>query len=1279
MMGREGSGREVLEGSPGTGPQSGGAAPLFAFAPGPASGSRAAERDFPLGRHGWSYGDLYRPERLAILDVEFRNELRSADAALSARFEDYRAGAELPPPQDGDLLIAVARHLSRFIATLFGVLEGRQALLDLAAREAVVLRLKDFVARRAIKKHAPAELSADQGPALRAEVETIAAALFPPALTADPEAALGWTVAALLDLDTTVAGSDAAPAAGQAAILGLPELQARLAPTAAAQRPDEDDVGFVRRLLSRFERWAALHHHEPACHHHVSHFVSFRFPHKLDFEALVPLRRPRPELPEQLAGPESERRRRDGFGLTDPRMPPREVFSEVEYCLYCHERRKDSCAHGLREKDGSLKRNPLGIPLGGCPLHERISEMHVCKREGDSLASLCLVTIDNPMVPGTGHRICNDCMKACIFQKQDPVDIPQIETAVLSDVLALPLGFEIYALLTRWNPLNRARPHALPYNGKNVLVVGLGPAGYTLCQYLVNEGFGVVAFDGLKIEPLPADLVGGDAWPPRAVASFDRELRSPLDRRIATGFGGVAEYGITVRWDKSFLSAMYLALARRHTFRAFGGTRFGGTLDIHEAFGLGFHHVAIAAGAGKPTIIDVKNNLIPGVRKASDFLMALQLGGSFKEDSLANLQVRLPALVIGGGLTGIDTTTELAAYYPLQVEKFLARWESLAAGLSDEAAAAQLGRMYTPSEAAVAAEFLEHGRAVRAERARATAAGEAPDFAPLLSSWGGVALVYRKSLQDSPAYRLNHEEVEKFLEEGVTFIENLAPRECLPDGFGALEAVVFEKVVQDGGHWRPSGELVTLPARTLLVAAGTSPNVVYEREHPGSLEVDPRTRAFRSHQCVRGQDGQLALRPTAPGETGFFASYSEGGRFVTFYGDNHPVYAGSVVKAMASAKDGYPYVVALFAEELRQLRAEEQPARDADWARFEAMLEHDLRPVVERVDRLTPTIVEVVVKAPAAARRFRPGQFFRLQGYETLAPLLHPPESPEHLTRLQMEGLALTGASVDAERGLLSLIVLEMGASSRLCARLRPGEPVVLMGPTGTPTEIPAGEAVALCGGGLGNAVLFSIARALRQAGSRVLYFAAYRRKEDIYKIDEIEAATDQIIWSVDSGELPSARRPQDRVFAGNVVEAMLAHAQGRLGDQVVPLRDCRRIIAIGSDRMMAAVTRARHAVLKEHVHPEHVAIASINSPMQCMMKELCAQCLQRQVDPATGKETFVFSCYNQDQLQDLVDWRHLADRLSQNTVQEKLTDLWAQRLLALSVSDADRRHILVT
>jgi NAD(P)H-flavin reductase len=372
-----------------------------------------------------------------------------------------------------------------------------------------------------------------------------------------------------------------------------------------------------------------------------------------------------------------------------------------------------------------------------------------------------------------------------------------------------------------------------------------------------------------------------------------------------------------------------------------------------------------------------------------------------------------------------------------------------------------------------------------------------------------------------------------------------------------------------------------------------------------------------------------------------------------------------VVKAMSSAKHGYPHVVALFEPELRALPAAEQPARDAAWRALTTKLDHELRATVVKVNRLTATIVEVVVRAPAAARQFEPGQFFRLQNFESLAPVLPASDLAHRPSRLQMEGMALTGAWVDEKEGLLSMIVLEMGGSSRLCAALAPGEPVVVMGPTGTPTEIPVQQSVVLCGGGLGNAVLFSIARAMRDAGSRVLYFAGYKRKDDIYKVEEIETATDQVIWSVDEGELPETHRPQDLVFRGNIVQAMDAYARGALGEVVIPLSSCSRIIAIGSNGMMAAIQRARHALLAPHLHPEHVAIASINSPMQCMMKEICAQCLQKHVDPVTGKEVVVFSCSNQDQLQDRVDWKNLGARLRQNTVQEKLTDRWVRHILA--------------
>ena len=517
----------------------------------------------------------------------------------------------------------------------------------------------------------------------------------------------------------------------------------------------------------------------------------------------------------------------------------------------------------------------------------------------------------------------------------------------------------------------------------------------------------------------------------------------------------------------------------------------------------------------------------------------------------------------------------------------------------------------------------------------------------LLDSWGGVSLVYRKSVNDSPAYRLNHEEVAKSLEEGVRYLENLSPLEAVLDEYDHVKAVKFA---------RKDGTILELPARTVCVAAGTSPNVSYEKEYEGTFQLDDRRHFFRAHKAVRDDTGVLALEAVRDARQGFFTSYDKGGRLVSFYGDNHPHYAGSVVRAMASAKDGYMHVAALFPE-IGSLDPATQIARDMESARLFARMDRELVPTVAAVNRLTETIVEVVVRAPMAARKFKPGQFYRLQNFESHAPIVDG-------ARLAMEGLALTGAWIDEAEGLMGTIVLEMGGSSRLCAMLRPGDPVVLMGPTGAPTEVDK-ETVLLCGGGLGNAVLFSIARAFKGLGSKVLYFAGYKRGEDLFKQEDIERYTDQVIWTTDGGAEITPRRPGDVHFRGNIVQAMLAYGSGELGEQKVALKEVRRIIAIGSDRMMAAVQEARRGVLKPLLDPQHLGIGSINSPMQCMMKEVCAQCLQKHRDPITGKETVVFSCFNQDQDLDRVDFVHLRSRLRANSMQEKLSSSWLDGILS--------------
>ena len=1157
-----------------------------------ADSSRALKLAF-----GFEFRDLYDTAGLNRLDAAFLDYLQPE---LRERLTSGRTNpASLARKDESQLIIDVAPHLEDFIGHLFGITHNLNVLRDHHTDLAPIYTVKRrFVQRKAITSIKPEQ-----------------AAEFDPA----------------------------AVTARLADFFGEPVTEVAFATHVNEWLEAEAEHQPALQVAAQYAAWATL---TPEGQKKHKAGVLFKAPHKLDMMHLVPVESIKMAGDATAAQlPPEEWRHREGFHLTDRGMDLTHALDHSFYCIKCHNQGKDSCSTGLKEKTGEFKKSVFGVTLAGCPLEEKISEMHVLKGQGNPIGALAVVTIDNPMAAGTGHRICNDCMKSCIYQKQDPVDIPQVETRSLKDILELPWGFEIYSLLTRWNPLNLHRPVPRAHSGYKVLVVGLGPAGFTLAHHLMNDGHTVVGVDGLKIEPLPEDISGakltGGRVPFRPIRNID-DLYESLDDRVLAGFGGVAEYGITVRWNKNFLKIIRLLLERRAEFSLFGGVRFGGTITVDSAFEMGFDHIALCTGAGKPTVVPMKNGLVRGVRQASDFLMALQLTGAAKADSVANLQVRLPVVVIGGGLTAVDTATESLAYYVVQVEKFLSRYERLAKDRGEDGVRAS----WTAEERETADEFLMHARAIRAERVKAAKEMREPRLVDLINQWGGVTIAYRRRLVDSPSYTLNHEEVHKALEEGIRFAEMLSPEEVHVDHHGHSRALTLREHRFDEatGKIVDGGRSITMPARSILVAAGTQPNTVLAREDGHNVIVDGKY-----FQAVDEQGKPVKPeRVSKPSESRVLMSVREDGRGMSFFGDLHPSYSGNVVKAMGSAKQGYPVVSHLLAQ---------HPPSTVSAQDLVAKLDSELRPVVHAVHELTPTIVEVVVKAPMAARAFQPGQFYRLQNYESLAP-------HSNGTTLGMEGLALTGASVNHEEGLLSTIVLEMGGSSDLCRLLKPGEPVILMGPTGTPTETPAQETVLLVGGGLGNAVLFSIGQALRAKGSPVVYFAGYKKIIDRYKVDEIERAADIVIWCCDEAPGFTPNRAQDRAFVGNIVEAIAAYGRGDLGEAEIKLSSVDRIVAIGSDGMMNAVARARHGVLAPYLKRDHEAIGSINSPMQCMMKEICAQCLQLHKNPETGEETVVFSCFNQDQPLDRVDFANLRSRLSQNGVQEKLTKQWIDRCL---------------
>lgn len=1109
---------------------------------------------------------LFSATGLAQLDQRFLQQLQQQSADLHKQLLHYRhhdIDITADRIQYSLFLLELAPYIERFIIELFAIEEAAMGLQQVIVEQDPIFVFKNHfvlrLAKRLTKKIA--ELPSFE------ELDTWLAVQCPPTAH-DRELMVSRYAVQLLE-------------------------------NSAAQA----------EAIDKLAQWCARAMSSDEGQRHVAQWVSFKFPKKLSFDHLVMTEPVINDEYGRLQGPAAAYRQRDGFKLTDARMSQREVLNEIDYCVYCHKNDGDFCSKGFPVKKNNpelgLKVNPVGDTLTGCPLEEKISEMHTLKKQGLNIAALAMVMLDNPMCPATGHRICNDCMKGCIYQKQDPVNIPEVETRILTDVLSLPWGVEIYDLLTRWNPLRQDQYLMKPYNGTKVLVMGMGPAGFTMAHHLLMEGFAVVGADGLKIEPLPA------AYLDQPIYDYN-SLVEQLDERLMSGFGGVAEYGITVRWDKNFLKLIYITLMRRPYFQVYGGVRFGGTLTIDEAWRLGFDHITLAVGAGLPKELSIDNSLAPGMRQANDFLMALQLTGAAKESSLANLQLRLPAIVIGGGLTGVDTATEVQAYYIKQVEKTLFRYETLV----QQSSIAAVRATFSEQDLEILDEFCEHGRRVRDERLRAQREHRQPDFIALLRAWGGVTIVYRRSMQESPAYQRNHEELNKALEEGIYYAEGLEPIAVKLDQSGYCCALRCYSRLQDNE--------LTLPARAIFVATGAKPNVAYAFEHSKDLERQkfeyPRYREQQGELVAVTEHGHIKMT-----EFGAFTSYAQAGRFVSFIGDTHPIFHGSVVKAIASAKRTYPRIV-------KVLQKYNKVGDEQEYQQFSKGLQQLFSVTVAAVEKLSSTITRVTVHAPQYARNFKPGQFYRLQNYESYSAFC-------------AEAVACLGIKAQ-QPDCLSFLVMDAGVSSQILKRSTVGERIALMGPTGVRTAIAeGGHTLLIIGGALAVAYLLSVGPALQAAGNSIYFVGLITDSEPMVCADEIASLAAAVCYTAPD-QLASvlAQFVEYSGMALNEVDEVMVVGKGDLLRQIQQLRQ-----------------QQLHGYFKERVTFK----ASVYGPMQCMLKGVCAQCLQWQIDPETGKRTkAVYACSWQHQPLEIIDTHNLDERLAQNRMQEQLTRLWYQFLV---------------
>ena len=367
------------------------------------------------------------------------------------------------------------------------------------------------------------------------------------------------------------------------------------------------------------------------------------------------------------------------------------------------------------------------------------------------IAALALVCVDNPMCPGTGHRICNDCMKACVFQKQEPVNIPQIETRGAHRGAAPPVGVRESTASSRGGTRSTSSARTpRPYNGQERARRRPRPRGLHAAHHLRARASPCVGVDGLKIEPLPRAALDRrrTRTRPRPVRDFATMYARARRARPAR-----VRRRERVRHHRPLgqeLPHGPLRDPRRGSalLRMYGGVRFGGTLDARGRVGARLRprrhrRGRRAADRSSPS----RTTSSRGIRKASDFLMALQLTGAYKQSSIANLQVRLPAVVIGGGLTAIDTATELLAYYVVQVEKTAER--------IDDARRASAARRRASGDVRRGGAGVPRRAARPRARARATSGRSrrrrgARPLPALLDAWGGVSLVYRKRARRLP-------------------------------------------------------------------------------------------------------------------------------------------------------------------------------------------------------------------------------------------------------------------------------------------------------------------------------------------------------------------------------------------------------------------------------------------------------------------------------------------------------------------------------------------------
>src|ERR1039457_4823816 len=150
---------------------------------------------------------------------------------------------------------------------------------------------------------------------------------------------------------------------------------------------------------------------------------------------------------------------------------------------------------------------------------------------------------------------------------------------------------------------------------------------------------------------------------------------------------------------------------------------------------------------------------------------------------------------------------------------------------------------------------------------------------------------------------------------------------------------------------------------------------------------------------------------------------------------------------------------------------------------------------------LAPGIKRFVIEAPRIARKQKPGQFVILRIYE------------------EGERIPVTIENSNPERGTINIVVQAAGKTTHLLNSLNTGDQILdVVGPLGKPSEIANYGTVVVVGGGVGTAMAYPTAAALKRAGNRVISIVGARNKELVILEPEMRAVSDALMITTDDG-----------------------------------------------------------------------------------------------------------------------------------------------------------------